>query len=60
VNPYNVLGIPAVSVPCGFSSGGLPIGLQVAAGPFEEPLVLRIARAYERATPWHDEHPPLG
>ena len=60
VNPYNVLGIPAVSVPCGFSSGGLPIGLQVAAGPFEEALVLRIARAYERATSWHERHPQLG
>ncbi len=60
VNPYNVLGIPAISVPCGFSAGGLPIGLQIAAGPFEEPLVLRIARTYERATPWHEQHPALG
>lgn len=59
VNPYNVLGIPAASVPCGFSGAGLPVGLQIAAGPFEEPLVLRIARAYERATPWHDRHPEL-
>ena len=57
VNPYNVLGTPAISVPCGFTSTGLPIGLQVAAGPFEESLVLRVARAYERATPWHDRHP---
>lgn len=59
VNPYNVLGIPAISVPCGFTGAGLPVGLQVAAGPFEEPLVLRIARAYERATPWHARHPNL-
>lgn len=59
VNPFNVLGIPAVSVPCGFGGEGLPVGLQVAAGPFEEPLVLRIARAYERATPWHERHPAL-
>jgi aspartyl-tRNA(Asn)/glutamyl-tRNA(Gln) amidotransferase subunit A len=57
VNPYNLLGLPAVSLPCGFTGLGLPIGLQVAAGPFEEALVLRIARAYERATPWHDRHP---
>jgi aspartyl-tRNA(Asn)/glutamyl-tRNA(Gln) amidotransferase subunit A len=60
VNPYNLLGLPAISVPCGFSGAGLPIGLQVAAGPFEEPLVLRIARAYEQATPWHTDHPTLG
>jgi aspartyl-tRNA(Asn)/glutamyl-tRNA(Gln) amidotransferase subunit A len=57
VNPGNLLGLPAISVPCGFSSGGLPIGLQIAAGPFEESLVLAIAHAYERATPWHDRHP---
>lgn len=60
VNPYNILGIPALSVPCGFSPLGLPIGLQIAAGPFEEALVLRIARAYERVTPWHERHPALG
>ena len=59
VNPANLLGDPAISVPCGFSSGGLPIGLQIAAGPFEEPLVLQIARAYEAATPWHERHPVL-
>jgi aspartyl-tRNA(Asn)/glutamyl-tRNA(Gln) amidotransferase subunit A len=57
VNPYNLLGLPAVSVPCGFTGTGLPIGLQVAAGPFEEALVLRIACAFERATPWHLRHP---
>jgi aspartyl-tRNA(Asn)/glutamyl-tRNA(Gln) amidotransferase subunit A len=57
VNPFNLLGLPAISVPCGFTGAGLPIGLQVAAGPFEESLVLRIARAFERATPWHELHP---
>jgi aspartyl-tRNA(Asn)/glutamyl-tRNA(Gln) amidotransferase subunit A len=59
VNPWNLLGLPAVSVPCGFSSGGLPIGLQIAAGPFDEALVLRIGHAYEQATPWHLRHPAL-
>jgi aspartyl-tRNA(Asn)/glutamyl-tRNA(Gln) amidotransferase subunit A len=57
VNPWNLLGLPAISVPCGFSSGGLPIGLQIAAGPFEEPLVLQIAHVYEQSTPWHERHP---
>jgi aspartyl-tRNA(Asn)/glutamyl-tRNA(Gln) amidotransferase subunit A len=59
VNPANLLGLPAISVPCGFSAGGLPIGLQIAGGPFEEPTVLRIAHAYERATTWHQLHPRL-
>jgi aspartyl-tRNA(Asn)/glutamyl-tRNA(Gln) amidotransferase subunit A len=59
VNPWNLLGLPAISVPCGFSAGDLPIGLQIAAAPFEEPLVFRIARAFERATPWHGRHPPV-
>jgi aspartyl-tRNA(Asn)/glutamyl-tRNA(Gln) amidotransferase subunit A len=59
VNPYNLLGLPAVSVPCGFTGAGLPVGLQIAAAPFEEAQVLRIARAYERVTPWHERHPPL-
>ncbi len=59
VNPFNLLGLPAISIPCGFTSDGLPIGLQIAAGPFEEPLVLQIASAYERVTPWHDRHPSV-
>jgi aspartyl-tRNA(Asn)/glutamyl-tRNA(Gln) amidotransferase subunit A len=59
VNPGNLLGLPAISVPCGFSSSGLPIGLQIMCGPFEEPKVFRIAAAYERTTPWHERHPVL-
>ena len=51
--------IPAMSLPCGFGTDGLPVGLQIATGPFEEPLLLRIGRAYERATPWHERHPAL-
>ena len=57
--PWNVCGVPAISVPCGFTSGGMPIGLQLAGRPFEDALVLRVAQAYERATEWHTQRPPL-
>lgn len=56
---YDLTGLPAVTVPCGFSSAGLPIGLQIAGRRFEEATVLRVADAYERATPWHTRHPVL-
>ena len=49
----NLAGLPAISVPCGLSSGGLPIGLQLLAPPFEEERLLRAARMYERETDWH-------
>jgi aspartyl-tRNA(Asn)/glutamyl-tRNA(Gln) amidotransferase subunit A len=58
-NPFNLLGVPAISVPCGFSDAGLPIGLQLAARWWDEPTVLRAAHAYEQATPWHTRRPPL-
>ena len=45
--PFNIAGVPAISVPCGFDGEGLPIGLQIAGGPFEEAKVLRAARAFE-------------
>ena len=51
--PFNVWGLPAISVPCGFTRAGLPIGLQIAGPPWREDLVLRLAHAYERATAWH-------
>jgi aspartyl-tRNA(Asn)/glutamyl-tRNA(Gln) amidotransferase subunit A len=57
--PANSAGIPAISVPCGFTAGGLPIGLQLLTAPFDEPTLLRAAAAYERATPWHERRPPL-
>ena len=57
--PFDLTGTPAISVPCGFSPEGLPIGLQIATRAWDEPLALRIAAAYERATPWKDRHPPL-
>jgi aspartyl-tRNA(Asn)/glutamyl-tRNA(Gln) amidotransferase subunit A len=55
----NLLGIPAVSVPCGFSRDGLPIGLTICGPRFGEGRILALARAYERATTWHDRKPPL-
>jgi Asp-tRNA(Asn)/Glu-tRNA(Gln) amidotransferase A subunit family amidase len=51
--PFNVWGLPAISVPCGFTKSGLPIGLQIAGPRWREDLVLRLARAYEQATEWH-------
>ncbi len=51
--PFNVWGLPAISLPCGFTKAGLPIGLQIAGPPWREDLVLRLAGAYERATEWH-------
>jgi aspartyl-tRNA(Asn)/glutamyl-tRNA(Gln) amidotransferase subunit A len=55
----NLAGIPGISVPCGFTEGGLPIGLQILAPPFEEEKLLRVARMYERATDWHTRRPRL-
>ena len=51
--PFNVLGLPAVSVPCGFTGAGLPVGLQIAAAPGHDARVLQLAHAYEQATEWH-------
>ncbi|MDP7547432.1 MAG: amidase, partial [Alphaproteobacteria bacterium] len=53
-------GQPAISVPCGFTQDGLPIGLQLLGPWFEEPLLLQVADAYEQATEWHQRRPPLG
>ncbi len=57
-NPFNLTGLPAISVPCGFTTGGLPVGLQLIGPWFEEGFVLRAAYAYERATEWHQRQPP--
>jgi aspartyl-tRNA(Asn)/glutamyl-tRNA(Gln) amidotransferase subunit A len=56
---FNVYGIPAISVPCGFTSAGLPVGLMIAGPRFSEGRVLALAHAYERATAWHSRKPPL-
>jgi aspartyl-tRNA(Asn)/glutamyl-tRNA(Gln) amidotransferase subunit A len=55
----NLAGIAGVSVPCGFTKAGLPIGLQILAAPFEEEKLLRVARMHEKATPWHTRRPKL-
>jgi aspartyl-tRNA(Asn)/glutamyl-tRNA(Gln) amidotransferase subunit A len=57
--PFNVLGLPTISVPCGLTISGLPIGLQIAGAPFAESTVLALARAYELETQWHRRSPPL-
>ena len=54
---FNLANVPAVSIPCGFDSAGLPIGLQIGGRAFDEATVLRVAHAYEQATPWHEEQP---
>jgi Asp-tRNA(Asn)/Glu-tRNA(Gln) amidotransferase A subunit family amidase len=51
--PFNVWGLPTISVPCGFTKSGLPIGLQIAGPHWREDLVLRLAHAYEQNTEWH-------
>ena len=56
---YNLTGIPAISVPCGFTAGGLPIGLMLAARRFDEVTLLRAAHAYEQLTDWHTRRPPI-
>lgn len=55
--PINLLGWPALSLPCGFNAEGLPVGLQIAAPPFGDLRALRVARAYEASTPWSDRKP---
>jgi aspartyl-tRNA(Asn)/glutamyl-tRNA(Gln) amidotransferase subunit A len=57
--PFNVFGIPAISVPCGFTRAGLPIGLQIVGPRLGEGAVLALAHAYEQATEWHRREPPL-
>ena len=57
--PFNLTGQPALSIPCGFSAGGLPIGAQLVAAHFNEPTLLRLGHAYQRATDWHICRPAL-
>ena len=51
--PFDLTGFPAISIPCGLGSTGLPIGLQIAGKAFDETTVLRVANAYEQSTEWH-------
>ena len=57
--PFNLAGTPALSVPCGFSSSGMPMGLQIVGRPFAEETVLRVAHAYEQTTEWHNRRAPV-
>ena len=56
--PFNATGLPALSLPCGFTRAGLPVGLQIVGRPFDEVTVLRAGHAYEQATDWHTRRPP--
>ncbi len=58
LSAFNLNGLPALTLPCGFA-GGLPVGLQLAGRPFEEGTLLQAAQAYEQATDWHRRKPPL-
>jgi len=57
--PFNVTGYPALSVCCGFTSSGVPLGMQVVGAPFQEGIVLQVAHAYERAAQWYKRKPNL-
>jgi aspartyl-tRNA(Asn)/glutamyl-tRNA(Gln) amidotransferase subunit A len=57
--PFNLTGQPAASVPCGFTTRGLPIGLQIVGRRFDDVSVLRASAAFERARPWAAARPPI-
>jgi aspartyl-tRNA(Asn)/glutamyl-tRNA(Gln) amidotransferase subunit A len=57
--PFNLTGLPALSLPCGFTRDGLPIGLQIVARPWAEAALLRAGQAYEMATGWHLRRPEV-
>ena len=57
---FDLVSLPAISIPCGFTSSGLPVGLQIVSKAFDEPGVLRVAHAYEQATEWHTRRPRSG
>jgi aspartyl-tRNA(Asn)/glutamyl-tRNA(Gln) amidotransferase subunit A len=57
--PFNGYGLPTITVPCGFSKDGMPLGLQIAGRQFAEIDVLALAFAYQEATEWHKRRPPL-
>ncbi|MFX0072275.1 MAG: amidase [Candidatus Hermodarchaeota archaeon] len=55
--PFNMTGLPAASIPCGFSSDGLPIGMQIIGRRYDELTVLKVSKAFEEITPWQDKKP---
>ena len=58
--PFNLSGHPSCALPCGFTAGGLPIGMQIVGRPFDEATVLRAADTYQRLTDFHARRPVLG
>jgi aspartyl-tRNA(Asn)/glutamyl-tRNA(Gln) amidotransferase subunit A len=56
---FNHFGTPALTLPCGFSRDGLPIGLQIVGPAYHEAIVLRVAYAYQQSTEWHQRTPPV-
>jgi aspartyl-tRNA(Asn)/glutamyl-tRNA(Gln) amidotransferase subunit A len=58
--PFNIGGGPAMNLPCGFSQDGLPLSLQLAAAPFDEPMMFRVGHAFQQLTDWHTLHPTEG
>ena len=56
---FDIYGLPTISIPCGFSASGLPIGLQISGAHFAESTVIALAHAYEQATDWHTKRPKL-
>ena len=56
---FNFTGLPALQVPCGFDTDGLPVGFQIAGLPFDEATICQVGHAYEQATDWHTRHPDL-
>jgi aspartyl-tRNA(Asn)/glutamyl-tRNA(Gln) amidotransferase subunit A len=57
--PFNVLGLPSISIPCGFAQSGLPVGLQITGAPGSEGMILALSHAYERQTDWHEKRPAM-
>ena len=57
--PFNLAGVPALCLPCGFTAENMPISLQIVGRPFQEATVMKVAHAYEQNTPWHTRRPPI-
>ncbi|MDE2785445.1 MAG: amidase [Chloroflexota bacterium] len=57
--PFNATGLPAISVPCGFTERGLPVGMQFAGKPFDEPGVIQAAYTYQQHARWYEQRPPI-
>ncbi len=57
--PFNVTGLPAISVPCGFTASGVPVGMQIAGKPFDEPTVIQAAYTYQQHARWFERRPGI-